>query len=49
MVASTHELTFALCAFENSGEVWLPDLYDLRTFRFEFPILFRKERAHSLG
>jgi hypothetical protein len=25
--------------------IWLPELCDMRTFRFEFPVRLRKERA----
>src|ERR1700722_16599584 len=28
---------------------WLPELYDMGIFRFEFSLRFRKERARSLG
>ena len=26
---------------------WLPGPYDLRTFRFEFPVRFRKKKSRS--
>jgi hypothetical protein len=29
------------------GNLWLPGLYDLRTFRFEFPMSFRKQASRS--
>jgi hypothetical protein len=31
----------------NEKEIWLTGLYDLRTFRCEFALRFRKQRAES--
>jgi len=45
----TYRKPFDLIFQKAKTEGWLPELYDLRTFRFEFSIEFRKVRALASG
>jgi hypothetical protein len=43
----TYRKPFDLIFQRTKTEGWLPELYELRTLRFEFPIRFRKDRVRS--